>query len=227
MSVEIGKTELPPKQLAHGIKTLLKSTTRGCIQFRSKTDLLQRPEMRTLALERHHRTLILDTFSIEDAIVAKRSELEESLLRIKELHADISHREAVLANPAPRREALQDAAHELYLQLAADKSAEAASSATYDEQLDDYDFDLGIVSAGVDGVDGVDGQKGRPPSATVSSSLQAHRSTVDAMPSEAEKALEFLRGMLPVASPATDVLRRSAVPSNSHSCRSSHRSHLP
>ena len=44
-----------------------------------------------------------DARALEEAIVRKRAELEESTIRIEEIRAALAQREAVLANPAPRR----------------------------------------------------------------------------------------------------------------------------
>eukprot|EP00325_Prymnesiales_sp_UTEX-LB-985_P007142 CAMPEP_0174697458 /NCGR_PEP_ID=MMETSP1094-20130205/3322_1 /TAXON_ID=156173 /ORGANISM="Chrysochromulina brevifilum, Strain UTEX LB 985" /LENGTH=81 /DNA_ID=CAMNT_0015894447 /DNA_START=11 /DNA_END=252 /DNA_ORIENTATION=- len=77
------------------LANMLRVGTRGCIEIRTKQELETRPEQRTLAIHRHHRNLMAEARSLEDAIVRKRAELEESTLRIEDIRAALAQREAV------------------------------------------------------------------------------------------------------------------------------------
>ena len=145
----VGKS--PHQQFVHQKMAQLANFGRSCVSIRTKAELDSQPEARALALDRHHRSLMTDARSLEEAIVRKRGELEESLIRIDELSAAIAHREAVLANPAPRREevaARHQAAHDLYAQIAAAQDAAEASGDEGGDYSDEYEFD--VLAAGED-----------------------------------------------------------------------------
>lgn len=86
-----------------------------------------------MLVDRHHRALQRDARELEEAIVRKRSELEDSIIRVEELHAAIAHREAALAVLKPAR---KQAAQELYAQLEADADADLEELG-YDEATAD------------------------------------------------------------------------------------------
>ena len=145
--------------------------------------------------------LMVDARTLEEAIVRKRGELEESLIRIDELQAAIHQREAVLANPRPPalQMAQREAAHALYDSLAAGSGAD--------------DFGLEVTPAadpaGLRLIEWADSQSldysdDEDPLSRfkmVPSIRSSSQPGVSTRPSEAGKALDFLRSLLPVAPP--------------------------
>ena len=221
------------------VSSMLRSTlSAACIEVRTKKELDARPEARATALDRHHRSLMVDARTLEEAIVRKRGELEESLIRIDELQAAIHQRETVLANPRPPslQMAQREAAHALYDSLAAGGA-------------DDFGLEVTPAAdpAGLRLIEWADSQSldysddEDPLSRSGSFHPQQQSEMVDGPLSEAGKALDFLRSLLPVAPPgstaaadtrslsrasrhsraAADSRQPSAVPSSSRRRRTS------
>ena len=138
----------------------------SCIEVRTKPQLQHKPEQQAAQLDRHHRALMSDATTLEEAIVAKRRELEGILINIELLEGSIEQREAMLASmPEAQYETRRQAAHALYESIA-DEASEASSTER----------------------------------ALSGETTEATREAAEAAApqSEAGKALDFLRTLLPV-----------------------------
>lgn len=117
------------------------------VMVKTREDLALRSDQHHIALARQHRDLGVRSTQLEDLVLEKRRELEESLVRIEELQAAIAHRQYILAHPVVRpalpEPAVEDrrraAAAALYMSITTTEDAQEQPAAAGE---DDYYGDL-------------------------------------------------------------------------------------
>ena len=161
------------------------------VHVKTKDELAQGELQQEIALARQHRDLSVRAEQLAQAVKQKRAELEESLLRIEEIEQAVAAREIILANPVVRRpppdplaESRRRAAAQQLYQAFAGEGVSAAREDAYSESLasladDDAAYDEDVYAYDDDA-----------PSRAGSKAPMSE-------PTDADRALEGLRAMLP------------------------------
>ena len=162
------------------------------VHVKTKDELAQGELQQEIALARQHRDLSVRAGQLALAVKQKRTELEESLLRIEEMEQAVAAREHILANPVVRRpppdplaeSRRRAAAQQLYQAFAGEGVSAAREVDAYSESLasladDDAAYDEDVYAYDDD------------------APVRAGSKAPTSEPTDADRALEGLRAMLP------------------------------